>query len=603
MSVIAKLKAVLSVDGTKFERGLDKASRRTQSFKKKLSQSLKIAGAAFAAFALVAGAALTAMTKSAFSSIDAQVKLSRSLGITSESFKAMAIVAEEAGVNQDGLGNAIRKSQVAIQNAERGLMTYKRAFDEMNLPVKELKGLSPDEQFEKIAVALAGVEDKTKQVTIAQELFGRQGLGVINMLDDYALKAQDAAAFAEKFGLSVSDVDASKIEEANDAMGRVKMSLGGIGNAIAIEVAPLLTALSNSLLQSGIDGETAGNAVRKGMEVAGVAIDILRRAIAGVQLTYQAFILSVGDLTVKTALILDDLGQTIASTLSKIPGISLEVESSILEIGLSAKKMSEQAKEGFSNTVEELQNFETTSEKIGKIQEDAQKRAEENVFNPNLRESNILIEENIELTKEQKAARKAADDAALRQQEEYISVLKEAQKQQEAYANEGADALFGLARGYTSLRDVAVQALDDILKSMLRVSMGGTSSGGIFGDIGGFLGNIFTGGSTPNAGFNPAISAPPIKPSFSFATGIQKVPFDMDARIHKGEMIVPAQQAKSMDSGGAVTYNIDARGADAGVEQRIRNVMSEVEQLRKDTPKIAVSSVTDANSRNLGFLR
>jgi hypothetical protein len=68
-------------------------------------------------------------------------------------------------------------------------------------------------------------------------------------------------------------------------------------------------------------------------------------------------------------------------------------------------------------------------------------------------------------------------------------------------------------------------------------------------------------------------------------------------------MIVPRSEADSIrrgqsGSGGAV-YNIDARGASPGVEQKIENVMRQVLQLRADVPKLAVNSVDDATKRGM----
>jgi outer membrane lipoprotein SlyB len=141
-----------------------------------------------------------------------------------------------------------------------------------------------------------------------------------------------------------------------------------------------------------------------------------------------------------------------------------------------------------------------------------------------------------------------------------------------------------LQRGEISFRSFGNLAIS-VLNSVLENMMGG-SLGSILGkSIGKSLGLTFG------------------TPITSNATGIKKVPYDMTTRIHKGEEIVPRQQADKMGSDGGMVVNIDARGAGQGVENKIRQVMAEVQSLRADTPKIALNVVSDQNRRNPSFLR
>jgi len=196
--------------------------------------------------------------------------------------------------------------------------------------------------------------------------------------------------------------------------------------------------------------------------------------------------------------------------------------------------------------------------------------------------------------------------------DDYGRILGKISEQERERANEIGDMLFDLGRGYTDLRSVAVNALNDILRSMARLSVGGTSGGGLLGSIGESIFNVFS----PSLG-SSALSAAGgasnigVKPT-GFATGgsftvggsgstdSQLVQF----MATPGEQVNVRRNGQKNDTDGnrGVTYNIDARGADAGVEQRIRGVLQEVNRLRKDVPSLSVASVKDANNRNLGFL-
>lgn len=361
--------------------GVVSGGKQASSSLKGISDQAKKAGKAIAAMAAVGATALGALTVKQMRVIDDTAKMARNLGIATDSFQALALVADEAGVAQEKLGPLFTKSQRSLVEASRGLETYARSFRTLNLDVDELLKMAPDKQFEEIAIALSKIENPTVRTSAAMEIFGRQGLGVIGMLEQFGSKLEEAREFNDRFNISISDIDGRKVEEANDTFARLGKAVGGLGNTIAIQVAPLVTELSNRLLNAGIDGEDFGRAVSKGIEVAAGAIDIMRHALIGLDLTFNAVIMSIGDLTAKVSLHLYDLGTLLADTFNKIPGVSLEAEDGLLKVGLAAKTMADDARIGFQDALKEAENFKSAAEAVAKIQEEAQRRAEEGAAN------------------------------------------------------------------------------------------------------------------------------------------------------------------------------------------------------------------------------
>lgn len=82
---------------------------------------------------------------------------------------------DDTGVGADKVGNSVTKMQKAIVDADRGLTTYKRAFDELGLSTEELLKLSPAEQFDALSQSIAAVENPTRRSAIAMDIFGRSG--------------------------------------------------------------------------------------------------------------------------------------------------------------------------------------------------------------------------------------------------------------------------------------------------------------------------------------------------------------------------------------------------------------------------------------------
>jgi len=66
------------------------------------------------------------------------------------------------------------------------MATYQRAFERINVDYNELADLSPEEQFETIAFAIADLEDPTLRAATAQDIFGRAGTQLLPLFAEGA---------------------------------------------------------------------------------------------------------------------------------------------------------------------------------------------------------------------------------------------------------------------------------------------------------------------------------------------------------------------------------------------------------------------------------
>ncbi len=122
---------------------------------------------------------------------------------------------------------------------------------------------------------------------------------------------------------------------------------------------------------------------------------------------------------------------------------------------------------------------------------------------------------------------------------------------------------------------------------------GFSGSGGAMSSIGSWIGNLFSGSSsaaggaaasaTAGGGWMSAIGGWLSTIGSSFASGIDTVPHDMVAQIHKGEMIVPASGAEAIRSGalgGSKQVHLTVHAMDSqSVMQALHGVAREASSL------------------------
>ena len=240
---IASLSVDLRASTKGMRKDIDKAMKRTR---KTLKTGFKIAFAGAVAGASAIGVAIATASKR----IDELAKTSAKLGVTTESLRAMQQVAQETGTDFNLLQKSLQNATVKISEAVQGTGLAADALKELNLNAKELNQLAPDKQFEKIADALQNVANKQDKLRIVTEIYGARGASLINMLNQGSEASINMADLLEDLGVSLSRLDASKVEMANDAFGRISLTLEGVTNQLAIAFAPIIKGISEELLEA-----------------------------------------------------------------------------------------------------------------------------------------------------------------------------------------------------------------------------------------------------------------------------------------------------------------------------------------------------------------
>ena len=213
------------------------------------------ATAAIAAFAGVGG--LGALVGSSFRAIDALDKTSQRLGIASDRLAGLRLAAEEtAGVASNTLDMALQRMVRRVGEAAHGTGEAQGALKELGLEAKALAGLTPDQQFARIADAMSKAENQSDRVRLAFKLFDSEGVALVNTLKEGSAGLEKFQEDAVKLGLAVGAVDARLVAAANDQLARAKALMQGVANVVAVKLAPVIAVLTERFVKStgGVQG-------------------------------------------------------------------------------------------------------------------------------------------------------------------------------------------------------------------------------------------------------------------------------------------------------------------------------------------------------------
>lgn len=282
-----------------FVQGMDKAGRESAKWRKQVEKDLKTINStisagvkAAAAGAVVATGAVVALTTKGMTAVTAQNALAKSLDTTYDSITALNLAAGDVGL--EGLEGSLTRLNRRLGAAEDGSGAAAKAVKALNLDLAALSGMNVDERVATIADAIrdSGVSSQ-RAARFAQDLgFEQQQAAQFFLQGGDAIRAYSKEV--DDLGLSLSDLDAQKVQEASNAMGIFGDLTGAAAQRLAVEFSPVLFQVSEDLKAAAI--ETGGFS-----DEIGTLVD---RTVTGV-----AFVASSVDATGR---VFETLGKTIA---------------------------------------------------------------------------------------------------------------------------------------------------------------------------------------------------------------------------------------------------------------------------------------------------
>jgi hypothetical protein len=354
------------------------ANDKTQAAFRSIENSLSgISGRMNVVMGAVAGLAGAAgfgmLVKSSMQSADALAKTSDALGIATEKLASMRYMGDLAGVSAEQMDANLKKMTQSLGEAAQGGGAAAKTLEALHLDTAKLVQLSPDQQYLAIADAINGLGTQAEKAAAANDIFGRSGVNMLNVMaggSETFLKAEEEA---KNFGIAISRLDAAKIEMANDSFTRLGTVVQGMGNAVAITAAPMLEDLANRFVNmiGGADGFR--NAAQFMTDVTVNAVGLLADGFHGLHIVFDgigaAFWTVVEDLMKG----LDWLQKQVVEFMNLLPGVDIKPMESFTKATQFAADTAESARRNLQALVMEP----LPSDKIKQWSQDVQQKADE----------------------------------------------------------------------------------------------------------------------------------------------------------------------------------------------------------------------------------
>jgi len=207
--------------------------------------------------------------KQAFELTGKLSELSDQTGISSDRLAILSRMFQNSGLSADDLGKVVNKLQKFIEGAGDAGSANAQKLAKLGLTFDDIKNLSPEEQFQTVAKALAGIQDPTEKAALAMEIFGKAGgktLTLFNDWDEASAKAtQQVGGLAE-----VLKTNAKTFEEVDDNLKALADKSVEFAVGIMEKALPALKSLTTYL--SNIDatrfGEQFGDALAGAVDFA-----------------------------------------------------------------------------------------------------------------------------------------------------------------------------------------------------------------------------------------------------------------------------------------------------------------------------------------------
>ena len=259
----------------KLNQGFDRGSARSKAFGRDVGSTSRelqlLRRAAAPVGAMLAGMFAARSLQNQIQFADELQKLNLRIGASTEALSQYSYVAKQSGVEFGQLTTAWQRQTRRINEAAQGTGVASKALETLNLSARELAGLAPEDQFERIAAAMQGVADEGQRVALAQKLWDSEGVRLVQIVNQGTDAIAAMRAEADRFGLTVSQDTANAMATYNDEVARLQAVAEGVSRQILAELVPAMTS-GLQAVSAFVDRAGGAEAILDGLKVTATGV-------------------------------------------------------------------------------------------------------------------------------------------------------------------------------------------------------------------------------------------------------------------------------------------------------------------------------------------
>lgn len=176
-------------------------------------------------------------------------KMAGRTGVSAQALSEYGYAAQMCGASLDNIESAVKSMATTLTDATEKGGEAADGFKWLGVSIEELKSQSPEEQFNTLARAVAGIDDPSRRAAVAMKVFGDAGQTLLPFFSQGPEGIEKLKEEARDLGVSMTDSSATMAAEYTDAMSRISAATSGLKMNLAAALAPAVTNAANNIAQ------------------------------------------------------------------------------------------------------------------------------------------------------------------------------------------------------------------------------------------------------------------------------------------------------------------------------------------------------------------